>query len=142
VIDPKALKGIIVDDSEASQDGQWTAALLQNPRRVGAGYLHDRNADKGYLSLTYTPELPEDRAYTVVMIFPPNPTCAVNVPVTLKVEGVGSQTFRINQRSQDTEGFVTLGTFRLPKGKKTSVTISNKGTQGHVVADAVQFVPN
>ena len=57
------------------------------------------------------------------------------------VEGLGSQTVRVNQRSTDRDGFVTLGTYRLPKGKRTTVTISNKGTQGHVVADAVQFVP-
>jgi hypothetical protein len=38
-------------------------------------------------------------------------------------------------------GFVSLGTFTLPQGDAATVTISNKGTQGHVIVDALQVVP-
>jgi len=35
----------------------------------------------------------------------------------------------------------TLGKLRLPKGKSTTVTVSNVGTDGYVVADGIQFLP-
>jgi hypothetical protein len=34
-----------------------------------------------------------------------------------------------------------LGRYRLPKGRLTTLTISNKDTDGHVIADGVQFLP-
>jgi hypothetical protein len=34
-----------------------------------------------------------------------------------------------------------LGVFRFHSGKQGSVTLSNAGTDGHVIVDAVQFLP-
>jgi hypothetical protein len=49
-------------------------------------------------------------------------------PNEIKVEG------------QTSGEWVSLGTFNLPKGKKSYVGISNQNTDGIVVADAVLFV--
>ena len=141
VLDPRRLKGIVVDDGDAVKTGAWTGTPLPNPRRVGAGYLHDDDAAKGLLSATFTPDLPSDGSYDVVVIFPPNPGAATNVPVSLTVEGVGTQRFLLNERATEQNGFVSLGTFKLPRGKRTSVTLANKGTDGYVLVDAVQFIP-
>jgi hypothetical protein len=140
-IDPRGLKGVVVDDPEAFLVGEWSTSALANPRRVGPGYLHDGNANKGLLSAIYTPEIPEDGSYDIVLIFPPNPSASTSVPISISVQGVGSSTVRVNQRATEKNGFVSLGTFKLPQGKATTVTVSNKGTEGHVIADAVQFIP-
>jgi hypothetical protein len=37
-------------------------------------------------------------------------------------------------------GFASLGVFRFAAGEESTVTLSNKGTTGHVIADAVQLI--
>ena len=37
--------------------------------------------------------------------------------------------------------WVSLGTFRFEKGKGGSVEVGNAGADGHVIADAVQWLP-
>ena len=66
---------------------------------------------------------------------------ATNVPVEIWINGKLAKTVKINQRLDSNNGFATLGKYTLPAGRKTSVTVSNKGTDGYVVADGVQFVP-
>ena len=42
--------------------------------------------------------------------------------------------------TQETGGFAALGVYRFTAGEESAITISNKGTTGHVIADAVQLV--
>ncbi len=139
--DPRTLKGVLLDDPASGKTGNWILAARPAESRLGGTYIHDGNADKGSLSAVYTPDLPEDGNYTVILVFPPGPERAANVPVTLSVEGVGSTTFRVNQRVAENNGFAALGTFKLPKGKRTTVTVSNRGTDGYVAVDGLQLVP-
>ncbi len=139
--DPKTLKGIVLDDPDAAKEGMWTAGTRAAEARFGPGFVHDANADKGRLTATYRPEIPEDGTYTIIVITPSGPDRASNVPVTLAVEGVGSTTFRLNQKLGENNGFAPLGTFKLPKGKLTTVTISNRGTDGLVAVDGLQIIP-
>ena len=50
---------------------------------------------------------------------------------------------RVDQRKKPpVEGlFRSVGKYRFTAGKAATVTISNKGTVGHVIVDAVRFVP-
>ena len=50
---------------------------------------------------------------------------------------------KVNQRKPPPVGgaWVSLGTFQFTKGKSGYVEISNKEVDGHVVADAVQWLP-
>jgi hypothetical protein len=66
--------------------------------------------------------------------------------VTISIVGPTGQMAKeekrvVNQRKAENGGFALLGKFLLPKGRGTSVTISNQGTDGFVVADGVQFRP-
>ena len=61
--------------------------------------------------------------------------------VTVAITGQPARTFRIDQRSTTEGGFFSLGEFQLPAGRATTVTLSNAGTDGYVVADGVQFLP-
>jgi hypothetical protein len=55
------------------------------------------------------------------------------------VAGAEPKTVLANQR--DGSGRIDLGVYDLPQGRGTSVTMSNRDTNGHVVADGVQFLP-
>jgi hypothetical protein len=140
-IELKNLPGIVVDDTAALRAGPWLFATRTGERRFGPGYLHDGNNSKGAATITFAPEVPEDGSYAIVLIFPPGANRATNVPVTLTVGGIGSITVRINQQDAENDGQVSLGVYRLPAGRRTRVTVSNQGTDGMVVADAVQLVP-
>ncbi len=139
-IDPKSLRGITLDDADGAKTGDWQEGSLAGARRVGAGYLHDGNANKGGVSISWTPDLPEAGDYEVVLLYPPHPNRASNVPVEIAIEGQPAKQITVNQRSTSDGGFALLGIFTLPAGKRTRVTVSNRGTDGYVVADGVQFV--
>jgi hypothetical protein len=141
VADIRNLKGIVLDDADAQKFGHWTESSLVQERRVGTAYIHDSNANKGEVSLTYTPNLPRAGEYEIILISPPHPNRATQVPVTIAIQDGESKMVKVNQRSTTNKGFASLGKFRLPAGRKTTVTLSNKDTDGFVVADGIQFVP-
>ena len=130
------LDGIILDDADAKQTGDWqhSASVAY---RVGTGYLHDGNLNKGAMTLTFTPNIKEAGEYEIILLSTPNPNRASNVPVTILVSGGETKTVTVNERTQP---LLVLGKFQLPVGKQTTVTVSNKGTDGHVVVDGAQFI--
>jgi hypothetical protein len=136
--DSKKLKGIVLDDADAQKTGNWLTSSMVDSRRVGAGYIHDNNSNKGETSISYTPDLLKAGEYEIVLISPPNPNRATQVPVTVVVEGGERKIIKVNQKK---EAFVSLGKYHLPSGRKTTVTVSNQNTDGYVVADGIQFVP-
>ncbi len=134
------LPGIVLDDTEAKREGEWTEGSNHGSQHIGTGYIHDANAEKGKLSLTWTYQIPEDGIYEFILHFPPNANRATNVPVTL---GLTDRTLpfpllRINER--DKSGATSLGKFTLKTGTGVTITLSNKDTDGHVVADGVQIL--
>jgi hypothetical protein len=139
-VDPKTLSGIVVDDRQAETIGEWKASSAVG-RFVGPHYLHDDNGSKGELTARYEAELPEGGRYEVRISYTPNPNRATNVPVTVHASG-GPRTITVNQqRPPHVDGlWLTLGSFSFGAGKNV-VEISNAGTNGYVIADAVQFVP-
>jgi len=140
-IDSGSLKSIVLDDTQGERKGPWVEVTAGDIRHLGAGFLQDNNASKGEVSIVYTPEIPQTGDYQIVLISPPDENRARNVPVTIAVQGSARLNLLIDQRNKSNKGFATLGTFRLPKGKLTSVTVSNTNTAGYVVADGIQFVP-
>jgi hypothetical protein len=61
------------------------------------------------------------------------------VPVSVATPNEQMRSLKINQRDGRNEGAVSLGKATLPTGRPVTVAISNKGTDGHVVCDGVQF---
>jgi hypothetical protein len=53
------------------------------------------------------------------------------------------KTVMVNQRRAPAieKAWVSLGIFSFAKGKTGSVTIGNEGVDGHVIVDAVQWLP-
>lgn len=138
---PKALSGITVDDAAARQTGVWVASSHMEWTQLGAGYLHDGNTNKGQATLVFTPDVPLTGNYEVRLLYPANPNRARNVPVTVAVLGGQTQTIQINQRGPAGTAAVSLGTFQLPQGRATTITVANQDTDGYVVADGVLLRP-
>ncbi len=139
-IRPDSLPGIVLDDARATKKGVWVASLSASERRVGTGYIHDNDA-RGGAGIAYAPAVPEAGTYEVYLISPPHSNRATNALVRIEVDGALVAEVRVDQRKADANGFAPLGTFDLPAGARTTVTLSNEGADGYVVADGLQLLP-
>jgi hypothetical protein len=135
------LPGIIVDDLDAERRG-FDRGSSAHHVYVDAGYHHDNNANKGAESARFTPDLPAAGRYEVRIAYPPNANRATNVPVVIK-HADGETRLTLNQRQKPAidELFHSAGVFRFDAGRRGHVEISNAGTDGYVVIDAVQWLP-
>ncbi|MBX7168717.1 MAG: DUF1553 domain-containing protein [Pirellulales bacterium] len=141
VVKASDLPGVVVDDAQARLVGRWTRS--QSVRRyVGEGYVHDGNEQPGTKTATFIAELPAAGRYDVRLAYTPGSNRATNTEVTV-FSAEGELVRQINQRERPPiDGrFVSLGEFRFELGGQSFVLISNAGADGHVVADAVQFLP-
>ena len=140
-IDKAKLPGIVVDDTEATLKGfDLTAQTLAG--YVGEGYRHDGNTEKGAMSARYTPALPAAGKYQVAVSYSANGNRATKVPVTIH-HANGETKITVNQKlaPKGDAPFHIVGTFEFTAGKDGWVEISNAGTDGHVIVDAVQWLP-
>jgi hypothetical protein len=133
--------GIIVDDDDTERTGFDTQASTMSGY-IHQGYRHDGNENKGAQSATFTPNIPATGQYRVAIAYIPQSNRATNVPVTIH-HADGKSTVLINQRLNPKEKNLLqpLGVFRFEKGKAGHVEITNKDTNGHVILDAIQFLP-
>ncbi len=138
---PNKLAGITLDNTEAEYVGTWKSSVFTKPY-VGADYVHDDKSGKGEKSATFTPVLLKGGEYEVLISYTAVKGRATNIPVTIR-SMTGDKTVEISQEeTPKIDGlFRSLGKFKFEAGDKGSVTISNKGTVGHVLVDAVRFVP-
>ncbi len=109
------------------------------PGYVERAYLHDGNDAKGTMSVLYSTRL-NPGEWEIRLSFPTNRNRATNVPVVLRCDGRKYE-FSVNQREsrKGNSLFTAVGQIRL--AGNVTVEISNDGTNGYVIADAVQFVP-
>jgi len=138
-IDPKSLAGIVLDDTQAEYQGEWTTST--SARYLGSGYRHDGNAVKGQCSATFRPEIPQAGEYEIFLLYPPHANRADKVPVTVKPEGGTAKTVKVDQRKAGANHTASVGRFGLGIGKSVTVIVGNEGTEGYVVVDGIQLVP-
>ena len=138
-LDPKKMAGVVIDDIQATKKGSWGESATIGGF-VGSGYIHDGNEGHGSKSVSFQAKLPADGTYEVRFYFTSNGNRATNVPVTIE-HASGSKTVLLDQRKVNKVGFVSLGKFDFKKDAAATVLITNTKTNGHVVADAVQFIP-
>ncbi len=137
-IDPGKLKGIVVDDQQCEPKGSWIQSAAISPF-VGAGYRHDDAVGDGSCRVAFRTRLPHPGEYEVRIAYTANANRATNVPIT--VHGKDDHAMTINQRvaPRKTVPFLSLGTFVF--GETAALTVSNQDTDGHVIIDAVQWLP-
>lgn len=138
-IDPAQLPGIVVDNEQATLIGDWMRSSSVSGF-VGAGYIHDKNEGKGDKRVIFNVELPQDGLYEVRLAYTTGGNRATNVKVSIEAEDI-DESVTINQRRvPPIDGtFVPLGAYKFHAGSVT-VTITNVGTEDHVIVDAVQFL--
>jgi hypothetical protein len=139
-VDWKSLPGIVVDDSAAKLTGEWKASHAA-ATWIGEGYRHESDTRDGKATARFIGELPASGFYEVRLAYTPNANRASKTIVEIE-HATGKSTVTVNQREAPTIGgnFISLGTFAF-NADHAVVTVSNKGSDGYVVIDAVQWLP-
>ena len=108
---------------------------------VGEGYVHDDRRADGQSVATFRFKAPKSGRYDVRHGVLRRTTRAKKVPVTIQNDGRMSELFADQTQPLPAgEAFRTIGRVELDAGAETVVTVSNHGTAGFVILDALQFV--
>jgi hypothetical protein len=136
--EPTVYANVIVDNSYPEpylvKTGTWNSGKGQT-NRIGIDYFLDGNTALNGLSVKYTPNLPSDGTYKLLMYMAPDRDRAAKVPVDI-VHANGTKTIEISQRN---DKLIELGEYTFKKGMANSVTIRNDNVIGVVLADAIEF---
>jgi len=136
---PEEVEGTIIDSQGGSGVqivGNWVASSA-TPGYHGIGYLHDDNVGKGQKSVRFKLNVPAAGSYKVYLRWTAHENRASNVPVTIQHE-TGTANHVVDQRSNGSR-WVLLGSYSFTPSVG-AVTLSNAGTDGYVIADAVMYV--
>jgi hypothetical protein len=143
-ISPEKLKntgGVITsfDDKYVRFSGNW-----EKTAKTGMWGLFEYNylhaSPENNASCTYQLPVTEPGLYKVTLMYFPENTNASNAKITV-VHANGEETMDWNFRKGDGLGFaVEVGEYHLNKDKPASVTISNTGADGFIVADGIGFI--
>jgi len=140
-IDSSLLEGIVVDDREARRVGRWQESNHTGPY-VDQGYLHDMNSGQGEKSLTFEPNALPPGAYELRIAYCAGENRSSRTAVTV-FSADGESTTVVNQKiAAAIDGvWQPLGTYRFEPGGQKFVMVSNEVADGHVIGDAIQFLP-
>ena len=138
-VDPKSLKGVVIDDGKAIRTGDWVRSHSRPPY-VGFGYRHDGDTDKGRCEVAFKFKGLTPGVYEVRVSYSADPNRATKVPVRIQAAGAAETVF-VNQRNTPAIGglWQSLGRFEFDAAGE--VVIGNADTDGYVVVDAVQLLP-
>jgi len=141
IVSPGSLPGIVLDDTDAVLVGEWQHST-HTRSYIGEGYIHDLRQGKGAKSVSFTPPIPKAGRYEVRFAWTAERNRDTAVPVMIS-SADGDFTVHVDQtQTPPIEGrFGSLGQYRFEANDAGFVLISNEGTSGHVVVDAVQFIP-
>jgi hypothetical protein len=131
----------VIDNSRTDRiviDGEWNASSA-TPGFVGSDYLHDLNESKGTKQVTYQLSPAAVGTFRIFMRWTANPNRASNVPVAIHhAEGVTNTT--VNQRENGAKWNI-VGIYKFDGNAGQSVVVSNSGSDGFVIADAIGLSP-
>ena len=137
---PATATGIVVDNADTTglvKTGTWTLSTYDTGY-YGTNYMHDGDTGKGTKSVVFRPALPAAGRYEVLMRWTAaaNRTAAAPVNIATRA-GVAPVAKTVNQQVNGAQ-WNSLGTYDFDPAT-AAVTLSNTGTTGHVIADAVMF---
>ena len=140
-INPKSLGGILLDDADATLTGHWAGSKNFKPY-VGSGYIHDGARADGKSIATFKFTAPETGRYQIRMAYSAHSTRAKKVPIKIK-SGEHKVSLTVDQTMTMPPGksFRTIGSVQLLADKESVLTVTNQGTDGFVILDAIQLVP-
>lgn len=140
-VDLKSLPGLVLDDEQAELKGAWARSSSFKPH-IGTGYLHDDRRADGQSVATFRFKAPTAGRYELRMAYSAHETRAKKLPLT--VRSGGQQTdFTVDQTQPLPKGeaFRSLGSVELAANTESTITLSNTGTEGFVILDALQLLP-
>ena len=134
------LPGLVLDDTDSRLTGEWSHSSSTGSY-VGTDYIHDGHTEKGKKSVLWTLKAPTSGQFDLRFSYSANPNRATNVPVRITSSG-DTKTVTVNQqRTPEIDNlFQPIGLLKLKADESVEVLISNEGTNGHVIADAVQLI--
>ncbi|WP_040769093.1 FAD-dependent oxidoreductase, partial [Novipirellula maiorica] len=140
-IDVSKFAGIVLDDEMAKLSGIWKHSTNFSPH-LGRGYVHDDKIADGGSQATFRFTASESGKYEVRMAYSAHPTRATNVPVSV-TSGSSETKFTVDQTQTLPTGklFRRVGVADLTDSAETVITVTNSGTDGFVILDALQLVP-
>ncbi|MED5471857.1 MAG: delta endotoxin C-terminal domain-containing protein, partial [Verrucomicrobiota bacterium] len=140
-IKPKSLGGILLDDADATLTGHWAGSKNFKPY-VGSGYIHDGARADGKSIATFNFTAPEAGRYEIRMAYSAHSTRAKKVPIEIK-SGAHKVSLTVDQTMTMPPGksFRAIGSVQLLADKESVLTVTNQGTDGFVILDAIQLVP-
>ena len=119
--------------------GEWFFVDQFKDKAIGGMLLTDNNTNKDAGNqIVFNVNLPQAGQYEVFFHNIGFPQCSAKTPIDV-VHTQGKATQIINQREGGT-GWISLGKYQFGTAG-AQVIVRNAGTDGHVFADAVKFVP-
>ena len=131
--------GIVVDEKDAKVEGTWQFSQYSQ-NYLDEGYLHDGNNGKGEKAIMFSTNVPITGTYEARLAYTEAANRSTQTPVTVS-DRKGETTVIVDQTKPPSEygRFHILGRFGFEEGQEIAVRISNRNTDGYVVADAVQW---
>jgi len=138
-VDVKSLPGVVVDDDDAELTGEWQQSSASSGY-VGSGYRHDGAAKDGKAAARFRGKLPAAGRYEIFLASPPNGNRSSKAAVEIQSAG-GTKVIHVDQRKPPAgeTPFASLGIYDFTAEGPAVVTITNAGSDGYVVIDAVQW---
>lgn len=138
--DPKALPGLVLDDSEAELKGPWSHSRNLSPH-VGDGYRYAA-ANSG-AEARYGFTLGVGGRYEVRLAWTGHENRSSCTPCIVERPGRPPLALLLDQTasaSAKSDGFHSLGVFEFPAGQSNTVILKADGADGFVHADALQLL--
>lgn len=134
---------ILVDDNDAQQ------VTISGPhqKQISGGYgatWIKMPIEKLPAQITYRPSVQVPGSYTIYAYMPSIEAAAAQTHFIINNGSIKKDVFIIPHATiegQTSGEWVSLGTYTLQKGNKTTVSITTKGADGVIAADAILFVP-
>ena len=137
------------DDKQNVQiEGNWQRKTSEEKQGYTGNYgpgmlVSEKSSEKQ--SVKFIPLIKTRGTYNLYAYFPKIPQSTTSTHFIV-FDGKSSKDVVINNSAVQVEGqtsgeWVSLGTYVLPEGNHSFVTVTNKGADGTIVADAVLFVP-
>ena len=138
-LDPKKLPGLVIDDSAAKLNGEWSSGAGL-PGFVGTAYRYT-SGGKGK-SAQFNFKVATEGKYEVRFLHSAHENRADKVTIKV-VSADGEKSVVVNQKVKGTldNGFVTLGTYSFNPTTEGSVIVLTDDATGNVSIDAVQVLP-
>jgi len=141
----KSTPELLVDNGDTGNvqiTGDWKT---EKHGGYGPSFLLDTSKAASAASVRFTPAVIKDGSYQVYSYFPKVKNAAAKT-VMVVYDGQKATKKVINQSDIQVQGqtsgeWVSLGEYRLSRGNKAYVEVSNKNSDGAIIADAVLFIP-